>query len=191
MKKEIIKYIDEDSNEEKEEEREYQKDIYNCESKNITEIKDAETRIDLNVDKTNWTNNVQNDVNFTATLVANSEKYSLFKNPVIEIQLPREVENVVLGNCSLLYDDNFKIVKKEVVEKSNSKVIRIELQGEQTKYMLNSLVNGINVLIPATIILSQNINSTDSNINVTIKMKLKIKMSMKMMDKNLNKQELK
>ena len=32
--KEIIKYIDEDSNEEKEEEREYQKDIYNCESKN-------------------------------------------------------------------------------------------------------------------------------------------------------------
>ena len=167
--KEIIKYIDEDSNEEKEEEREYQKDIYNCESKNITEIKDAETRIDLNVDKTNWTNNVQNDVNFTATLVANSEKYSLFKNPVIEIQLPREVENVVLGNCSLLYDDNFKIVKKEVVEKSNSKVIRIELQGEQTKYMLNSLVNGINVLIPATIILSQNINSTDSNINVTYK----------------------
>lgn len=143
-----------------------QKEIYSFSNDNVSEIKDSETRVDLSIDKTEWTNNVQNDVVMTATLVTNDMKYNLFKNPIIEISLPSEVENVILGNVFLLYDDNLKINNAEVIERDNGKTIRIEIGGTQNQYTLNSLINGANVIIPATIIVKKDIQSVNTEINM-------------------------
>ena len=117
----------------------------------------------FNFNKTEWTNSAQNDTTITATLVTNSPEYNLFKNPVIEIQLPQEVEKVVLGETRLLYNDNLSIKKAEVIDRNNQKVIRIELNGTQNAYITNSIVNGVNVVIPATIIVKKDIESTQTN----------------------------
>lgn len=146
--------------------REYTEEKYNYENKKEIEIKESETKIDVNLDKTEWTNNVQNDVTITATLVTNGPQYNLFKNPVIEIKLPEEVEKVILGEASLLYDNNLSIKNSEVMDRENYKVIRIELDGIQSEYILNSIVNGVNVIIPATVILKKDINSVDTSISV-------------------------
>ncbi len=74
-----------------------------------------------------------------------------------------EVEKVVLGETQLLYNDNLSIKKAEVIDRNNQKVIRIELNGTQNAYTTNSIVNGVNVVIPATIIVKKDIESTQTN----------------------------
>lgn len=78
-------------------------EIYNFSEDNLIDINNAETKIDLDINKNEWTNTIQNEVIFTANLISNENKYNLFKNPTIEIKLPSEVENVILGDVSLLY----------------------------------------------------------------------------------------
>lgn len=142
-------------------------EVYNFSNDVLVDINDSETRIDLTIDKSEWTNNMQNEVTFTANLVANDNKYNLFKNPVIEIKLPSEVENVILGDVSLLYGNGLSIKNTNVIEKDSCKAIRIELEGNQSEYMLNSMITGSNVLIPASIIVKKDITSVESNIEMT------------------------
>lgn len=141
--------------------------IYKFSDEVLVDIKEAETRIDLIVDTNEWTNNMQNDVTFTANLITNENKYNLFKNPVIEIKLPSEVENVILGDVSLLYGNGLNVKKASVIDKNSCKVIRVELEGNQSEYMLNSMITGANVLIPATIIVKKDITGVETNIETT------------------------
>ena len=147
--------------------KEEQKEIYNFSVNHEIQIKDAETKIDVSIDKDSWTNNIQNDVIITATLVANESKYNLFKQPVIEFELPNEVENVILGDISLLYNNGLNILNSEVIEKNNRKVIKITLEGQQKEYITSSMISGSELIIPATVILKGDIQSVDSSINVT------------------------
>ena len=164
--KETIKQMNEETQEEEEIEKEYQREIYSFESVDVEELKDSETKMDVSIDKTDWTNNVQNDVTFTATLVTNDIKYSLFKNPTITIKMPSEVEKVILGDVSVLYDGNLQIANTEVIEEDGCKVIKISLNGEQTQYTIDSLVNGANVIIPATVIVKKDVSSVDTQVKI-------------------------
>lgn len=161
-----VNYIQEKDKDTQEVVREYTEEKYKFENTKEIEIKQSSTRVDVDFDKTEWTNNVQNDVTITATLVTNGPEYNLFKNPVLEIKMPAEVEKVVLGDVSLLYDDNLIVKSADVVEKDGVKVIRIVLNGVQDKYSVNSLVSGANVIIPATVIVKKDIASTDSAVGV-------------------------
>ena len=146
---------------------EHEDEIYKSTDFEKVEIKQSETRVDVSLDKSEWTNNIQNDVNFTAVLVSNEPKYDLFSNPVIEIKLPQEVQKVVLGNVSTLYDNNLKVKNAEVVDKNNSKVIKVTLDGTQKEYINNAITNGVSVIIPATVILNTQVDNSDKNIEVT------------------------
>lgn len=141
-------------------------EIYSYKDEYDVQLKDTETKIDMNIDNIDWTNYITNEVNFNLTLENNSAKYDLFKNPVIEIKLPEEVEKVVLGDISLLYDSGLKIKNAKVIDKDNSKVIKIELEGIQTEYLLNSIVEGPNIIIPASIILKKEIDEKYSNVSL-------------------------
>lgn len=114
-----------------------------------------------------WTNNVQNDVTFTATLVSQNEKNALFENPTLEIKLPSEVEKVVLGDVSLLYSDELKIQNVNVVDKNGSKTIIIKTIGKQTTY--NEITKGANIIIPASVIVKKDIASTSSSVELSNK----------------------
>lgn len=142
-------------------------EIYQFENDNIIEIKDSETKIDVTIDKTQWSNHTQNNVNFIAKLVANQAKYNLFRNPIVEIKLPEEVDKVILGDISLLYDNGLDIQNTEVIEQENGKTIRIQLVGNQQEYFTDSIVEGTNILIPATIIIKDDIENLESNITWT------------------------
>ena len=161
-----VNYIQEKDKDTQEVVREYTEEKYKFENTKEIEIKQSSTRVNVDFDKTEWTNNVQNDVTITASLVTNGPEYNLFKNPVLEIKMPAEVEKVVLGDVSLLYDDNLIVKSADVVEKDGVKVIRIVLNGVQDKYSVNSLVSGANVIIPATVIVKKDIASTDSAVGV-------------------------
>lgn len=143
-----------------------QEEVYSFSNNDLIEIKNAETKIDLSVDNAEWTNNIQNDVTFTAILVTNGPQYNLFKNPVIEIELPTEVENVILGEVNLLYDNNLN-VNGEVIDKGTCKAIRIEVTGSQNEYIYNDLISGAEIVIPASIIINKQIETVETNIKYT------------------------
>ena len=145
--------------------KEIQKEIYNFSDESVIDIKDSVTRVDLAVDNQEWTNNMQNEINFTTTLVTDSPQYNLFKNPVIEIKLPSEVEKVVLGDATLLNSCNLSTdVNTELVENGDNKIIRVQLTGTQTEYSTNGVYEGPYVVIPATIIMKKDMNSNYANI---------------------------
>ena len=164
---EKTKVIDEETKEEKEVENTKQVEIYNYVGTSVAEIKEAKTDVKVTANNTNWTNNVQNDVTFTATLVTSGPEYNLFKNPVIDIKLPNEVEKVVLGESSILYDNGLQLGSVQVVDDNGSKVIRVKVNGTQTSYVQNEVVNGANIVIPASIILKKDIVSSQENIAVS------------------------
>lgn len=143
------------------------KQIYNYLYENVIEMKNSQTKIDLDIDKKEWTSNTQNEINFTAKLIANNVKYNLFKNPIIDIKLPEEVEKVVLGNVSLLNNNKLEILKSEIINEKNNKIIRITLVGTQNEYNSSAMFDGTEILIPATIILKKDINNCDSNVEIT------------------------
>jgi len=144
-----------------------EKEIYNFSNNYVTKINDSQTRVDLSVDKQNWTNNTVNDVNFTLKLISNDVKYNLFKNPVIEMKLPEDVDKVILGNTSLLNNDSNFIQNTEVVDNGTNKVIRVTLNGTQNNYYADSIYEGTYVVIPAKITLKSDLTANDSNIEVT------------------------
>lgn len=144
------------------------KDIYDYENDSIFEIKEATSEIELNIDNVEWTNNIQNNVTFTATLVSKNQKNTLFENPTIEIKLPSEVEKVVLGDVALLYSDELKIQDVKVVEKNGYKSIVVKTKGIQTIYNSDSVINGINIIIPATVILNKDILAKDENVECIV-----------------------
>lgn len=144
------------------------KDIYDYENDSIFEIKEATSEIELNIDNVEWTNNIQNNVTFTATLVSKNQKNTLFENPTIEIKLPSEVEKVVLGDVALLYSDELKIQDVKVVEKNGYKSIVVKTKGIQTIYNADSVINGINIIIPATVILKKDILAKDENVECIV-----------------------
>ena len=164
---EKTKVIDEETKEEKEVENTKQVEIYNYVGTSVAEIKEAKTDVKVTANNTNWTNNVQNDVTFTATLVTSGPEYNLFKNPVIDIKLPNEVEKVVLGESSILYDSGLQLGSVQVVDDNGSKVIRVKVNGTQTSYVQNEVVNGANIVIPASVILKKDIVSSQENIAVS------------------------
>ena len=160
--KKTEKVIDESTGESKDVETVKQVEFYNFENSNLADVKDAKSDVELSVDNTSWTNNVQNDVTFTATLVTNGPEYELFSNPVIQIKLPQEVEKVILGDVALLYGDNLQIKSTNVKQVDGYKVIEIDIYGTQNSYLLNQVTYGTNIIIPATIIAQKDIKSTDT-----------------------------
>ena len=165
--KKTEKVVDESNGEEQNVETVKQVEFYNFENSNLADVKDAKSDVELTVDNANWTNNVQNDVTFTATLVTNGPEYELFSNPVIQIKLPQEVEKVILGDVALLYGNSLNIKNAKVIEQKGYKILNIELNGTQNKYCLNSIVAGANVVIPATVIISKDAETNDVPVGLT------------------------
>ena len=120
---------------------------------NDVETKNAISNVDISLNTTSLVNNVANDVILTATLRTDDPKYSLFRNPTITIEMPAEVEEVVLGDVQEMYNNKaFTITSAKVsTNASGNKVITITLAGQQTSYEQNSLIEGTNILIPAKV----------------------------------------
>ena len=69
------------------------------------------------------TNGATNDVTITATLQSDSPQYELYRNPKIQIELPEDVEKVILGDVSLVHTDELSVKNAQILEGSNGKKI--------------------------------------------------------------------
>ena len=131
------------------------------------------------------------DVNITVTLKTSSEKYDLFKDPVIEVELPESVRDINVEQIRKLYGDMFNVEYATLVSKDNGrKSIVIAMKGEQTEY--SNEINETSIVISCDIefdiltpsktenisLYYSNENGNEKNYNLSKEIKIKSKAGM-------------
>ena len=111
----------------------------------------------LSINKTDLSTLVKNEnVEIRALLDTSNVYNALYKNPTVEIELPEYIKTIDIKSSRLLFEDELKYKKAELIERDGKKVIRIEFEGTQTKYNTeNSEIKGATIVISADITLDK------------------------------------
>ncbi len=136
----------------------------NTEQRKETSIKleNTTTKATITVDKEDLSTVVSNDVKIKVNLFANDEKYDLYANPQVSIQLPEQVENITINSVDILYEDELSIKDYQV----DGRNINIALEGIQTQYK-EDVVEGAIIDINAKLDINKKSATTDSQIQMT------------------------
>ena len=140
---------------------------YRKTDENLVEMKDAKSNVSMVVSSTEWTNKQQNDITFDISLDSDSIRNNLFKDTTLKIQLPSQVEKVILGNSSIVYGNGLTLQEPytETDENGNISIIA-NLSGAQTQYDQSDLGLITDVKISATIILKKDIENVTDKLNL-------------------------
>lgn len=111
------------------------------------------TQAEIQIDNSNLSTVVTNqDVKITAILKTNNVLYNLYKNPTISITLPSYIENINIKDISLLFDNELKIKSSQLLNNADgTKTILINIEGTQTKYSIDAVSGGANIVVTADI----------------------------------------
>lgn len=129
---------------------------------------ETQEKISMDLSYTQLTNKVQNEMVITGTLERDTEDDPLYENPVITFEMPSEVEKVVINDIKVLYDDELKLGEYGVTQnEAGNQVVKIPLEGKQTKYQTDGINKGTAVRVSANVILKQDIKTADTKIVMT------------------------
>ena len=116
----------------------------------------SEASIEVSPKVLNATEKNEN-VEFRVVLHNNNEKYDLFKNPVVKINLPEQVEKVDVSsdNVSLLYGNGLEIKgAKKYKDEDGKIVLEINMEGIQNSYN-EETIEGTTLILNADIELNK------------------------------------
>lgn len=126
------------------------------------------TNLNLEINNNTIYSAINNNVNFSVILNTNSYYNKLFKDPVIEIELPEEITEILINDIDLLYEEDLDILSYEVITNvEGQKIIKVILSGEQTKYSINNPQGGANILINAQIQTKKAIPNVSKKIKIS------------------------
>lgn len=143
------------------------KNISSISVEKTVELKEPETFATLtsNVD-TLSTLQTNEDVEFNVILKTDNAKYELYKNPVIDIELPEGITNIT-ADLSAVFLDELQLKATNIYNtESGNKAMRIELEGEQVKHS-NNVSEGIVLNIKANIDVAKLTSTKDTEIKMT------------------------
>ncbi len=103
------------------------------------------------------------DVEIKATLINNKLSNRLYTNPSIRIVLPEQVENIIITEANLLYDDELSIAGYS----ANGREIIVNLQGNQTKYNQEA-IEGATIVLKANISLNKTATNSSEKIEMQV-----------------------
>lgn len=122
-------------------------EIINLNKEAEANLLEPKTTIETELDKNEISSQTENTLRITTLLKTTDNSNKLFKNPMINIELPAEITEATLENASILYDKELSIKTKEIVTNENgNKVLKIELEGEQTKYNTSTAQQGATIV---------------------------------------------
>lgn len=140
----------------------YNENVNEKSTETSIKLENTTTKATLGINKESLSTVVGNNVEIKAVLVSNNEKYDLYKNPKIAIELPEQVENININSMDLLYENELSIKNYEV----DGRTINIYLEGEQTQYK-EVTIEGATVVIDATINVNRKATTKDETIQMT------------------------
>lgn len=137
-------------------------------SENNINLEETESKISLDMSTNDFITTEENEVTFTATLKTNEERYELFRNPMIHIELPSAVENVEVKSVNLMYKNGLSLENWQVVKNGQGlNEIQIALAGTQNEYEPGTLIEGTTVLVTAKL----NLNKITANGKSSVKLR--------------------
>ena len=119
-----------------------------------TELLDTITNATVSLSRNELSTLVKNeDVEINIALNNAVETSDMYKNPVFELTFPDEVQNVEIKDINLLYgNDELEIANIETLRTENNNVlIRVTLNGAQTKYILGDQEKGTTIILKTDI----------------------------------------
>ena len=118
----------------------------------IVPLEATVTKSQISINKDKLSTLVKNEnVEFTIELGNDNETSDLYVDPIFEIELPTCVENVEILESKILFDEELIIDKIEFIKKDEIPVLRIMLNGVQTKFSNGIVTNGTNIIINTNI----------------------------------------
>ena len=92
----------------------------------------------------------------------------MYKNPVFELTLPREVEEVEIKDINLLYgNDELEIGNVETLRNENGNIVlKITLNGVQTKYVASDSTRGTSIILKTDMTVDMYTASRNSKIEM-------------------------
>ena len=132
------------------------------EAETAIKLENTTTKATLEINKESLSTVVANNVEIKTALVSNNEKYDLYKNPEITIELPEQVEEITVNSIDLLYENELNIKDYKV----NGRTINISLEGEQTQYK-EEAVEGATIVMNLTLIVNRKATTKDEVIQMT------------------------
>lgn len=123
-------------------------------------LKEPINKAEISIEPKNLSTIVKNEnVEIRVVLDTSIDNYALYKNPTLEIEMPKDITKVDLKSIDLLLDEELKIKSSEVINKNDKQVIRITIEGMQTKYNRSqtetTISKGANIVIKADITLDK------------------------------------
>lgn len=111
-------------------------DIVNVNAQAVAELVEPKTAFNMTLDKASLSTQVENNLKITTELKSEGNSNRLFENPLIRIELPKEIKEVSIESISdVLYDDELKLKSHNIeTNEAGNKELVIELQGKQTEY---------------------------------------------------------
>ncbi len=126
---------------------------------------ETQTTATLQVNKDEYSTMATNEnVEFRVVLNSNNEKYELYKNPHIQITIPKEFEKVEITSINLVYEDELKINPETARIEGN--VIYLDLEGEQTSYK-ETAIDGGTIIITANLTTNRKQKNLDTQFTLT------------------------
>ena len=124
---------------------------------------ETETSADLQINRTELSAmTTNNNVEFRITLKSKEEKNELFKNPVINLELPEKIKNIEVNSINLVYENELKIASAKLI----GNTIEIKMQGEQTEYK-EEAIDGATIIINANLSTDNRIVSSTEQVKLT------------------------
>lgn len=133
------------------------------EKQTVIDLLDTKTEATLELNNTNLSTLQKNEnVQFLITLNSHSQEYDLFKNPIIYIKIPKEININVKTISQLNGQEELKIENTGIKTlETGEKLVRIILKGEQTNF-INDVDKGIQIAFMADLT-TENIVPTQNN----------------------------
>lgn len=117
-------------------------------------LKDTITDATVSLSRNELSTLVDNeDIEINISLNNAKDISDVYNNPVFELTLPDEVEEINIKDIKLLYgNDEFEIANVETLENVNGNVlVRVTLKGTQSKYILGDSEKGTTVILKADV----------------------------------------
>ena len=107
-------------------------------------LKEATEQANIEVMPNSLTTLEKNEnIEIRATMKTNEESQKLYKNPVIQIELPDVIESIEFRTIQLLYEEELTIKSAKMKTENGKRTIEITIEGEQTKHKEKDLQNAI------------------------------------------------
>jgi len=112
-------------------------------------LENPTSQAEIQISNPNLSTIVKNEgIELRVVLKTTDAKAALYKNPKIEITLPKYITNIDVNNVKLVYDKELKIVNAQKGKNKNGNiVIKIDFAGEQTKYNAEWITEGSTIIL--------------------------------------------